>query len=420
MLEAVRLIPIFQEITGSNRLLPARMAPLPDELLSSWLVRLAMAHGIKLHSFSVEVFGRKTQIWNRDIDKSADKRLLKILTERTSISFDRIVQTTLAVYAGKIYEKHNPKGNTVWIMPLRIYHRQRLRCGLQFCPYCLLEDAEPYYRREWRLSWISVCEKHGIRLLDRCPSCQNPIVFHRQEMGLRNQPVSFSMIECAFCETHWTAQKWLRKCVKADQKSIDFQVSLKKIVDDSWGEIPGSGLIHSILYFKGLKQILRILSVCNRSVKFREEIIHQSSINIPLISKDMNFDHLRVDQRYQVLQAAKWLLDRWSEGFIGSAQNSRTWSSVLLPQNGDVPFWYSSIIKENLSQNFYSASEQEIISALYLLEKTHLEQECPILPIHLTRFMQSRDIFRKKSRIFVTTLYSRIKTFNQELNLNWK
>lgn len=417
MLEAVRLSPIFQEIAGNIKLLPARMAPLPDELLSSWLVRLAMAHGIKLHSFCVEIFGRKTQIWNRDIDKSADERLLKILSERTGIPFPRIVQTTLAAYAGKIYEKHNPKGNTVWIMPLRIYHRQRLRCGLQFCPYCLLEDAEPYFRREWRLSWISVCEKHGIRLLDICPDCQKPIVFHRQEMGIRNQPVSFSMIECAFCETLWTAPKWLRKCVKADQKSIDFQVFLKKIVDDSWGEIPGSGLVHSILYFKGLKQILRILSVCNRSVKFREHLIHRSGINIPLVSKDMNFDNLGVDQRYQVLQAAKCLLDRWSIGFIDSAQNSKTWSSVLLPQNGDVPFWYSSIIKENLSQILYSASEQEIISALYLFEKKHLEQQLPILPIHLSRFMQSRDIFRKKSRNFISNVYSRMITFNQELRV---
>ena len=36
----------------SGRLWPAHVKPQQDELLSSWLVRLAMAHGVKLHTFS--------------------------------------------------------------------------------------------------------------------------------------------------------------------------------------------------------------------------------------------------------------------------------------------------------------------------------------------------------------------------------
>ena len=343
----------------SDGLLPARTAPLPDELLSSWLVRLAMAHGMKLHSFCVEVFGRKAQIWNRDIDKLADERVLRIVSQRTGVGYERVFQTTLAAYAGKIYETHNPKGNTVWTMPIGVYHRKRLRHGLQFCPYCLREDAEPYYRRTWRLSWIVSCEKHGVLLHDRCPGCENPIVFFRNEMGRKSQPLGYSMIECSNCEINWTVKELLSKCVKAHPAAIDFQSALETVVDDGWGEIPGFGYVHSIPYFKGLKQLVRVLSVCNRSAGFRSEIVKRSDIVIDVVSKQMNFDYLSVEKRHNAIQAAARLINNWATEFIAVAESSRTWSSTLLSQDDDSPFWYQAVVKKYLTRETRSDRKQE-------------------------------------------------------------
>lgn len=412
LLEACRIDPTYFNSAGAAKLLPARMKPQPDELLSSWLIRLAMAHGLKLHSFCAAVFGRNFPIWNRDIDKSANRQFLSLIAERTGLSFDEVFATTLAAYAGKIYEKHNARGSNVWIMPLQIYHRLHRRNGLQFCPSCLREDREAYYRREWRLSWITICEKHKIVLLDHCPDCLKPVVFHRQDLGNKNQPVAYSLTECSFCGSLWTAGRVVSSCRPANDHSIRFQKILKETVNSEWGKIRGFGTVHAIVFFKGLKQILRVLSVCNRSATFRKEIVRRSKINIQITANEMSFDYLSVERRYQVLQAAKWLLDRWSEAFVEIAQTTKTWSSVLLPQDENVPFWYLSVVKENLIKNYYGASEEEIISALSLIEKKSQKRKSIILPAHLKKFMQNKNILRKKSAKFITAIYERMNQYN--------
>jgi len=62
------------------------------------------------------------------------------------------------------------------LAPLRVGlspHRGggRQAVWLRFCPQCLAEDGQPYFRREWRLATTIACARHGIRLLDRCPDC---------------------------------------------------------------------------------------------------------------------------------------------------------------------------------------------------------------------------------------------------------
>jgi len=42
---------------------PIRYKPLPDELLSSWLVRLAHGHGLKVQTFCNLIFGNRRQVW---------------------------------------------------------------------------------------------------------------------------------------------------------------------------------------------------------------------------------------------------------------------------------------------------------------------------------------------------------------------
>lgn len=45
-----------------------RPSPLPDETLSSWLVRLAYARKIKLQNLYFELVGRGFNVSQRDID----------------------------------------------------------------------------------------------------------------------------------------------------------------------------------------------------------------------------------------------------------------------------------------------------------------------------------------------------------------
>ena len=119
-------------------------------------------------------------------------------------------------------------------MPIGVFHRSRHKFGLQICPLCLAEDKEPFYRKEWRLSWVTVCTRHNSLLLDRCPGCQAPIVFHRGDMGWRNQFVSFSNVRCSNCEVYWTSQRVINETIKADERIIVFQQKLSLALNNGW------------------------------------------------------------------------------------------------------------------------------------------------------------------------------------------
>ena len=184
----------------SGNLWPVHLKPYPNEILSSWLVRLAHGHGLKLQTFCAIVFGRDKNIWNRDIDKFAPDWLIEHIATATGTSIQAVINTTLKSYGGIIYETHQPNGNTKCVNPLGIYHRTHKHYGLQYCPICLAHDQEPYFRKYWRLAFYTECEKHHILLHDRCPNCGHPINFHRVEIGMRSLIKPKLVINCFKCD----------------------------------------------------------------------------------------------------------------------------------------------------------------------------------------------------------------------------
>lgn len=48
------------------------------------------------------------------------------------------------------------------------------------CPHCLSE--EPWSRGEWELKSYIACEKHGVRLLEKCDQCKRKLSWDRTEL----------------------------------------------------------------------------------------------------------------------------------------------------------------------------------------------------------------------------------------------
>lgn len=71
----------------SGKIWPAHPHPLPDELLTSWMVRLAEANGIRLQALSWMLFGNAHSPWNRDADRSAPKWLIKALSRYSGVGY---------------------------------------------------------------------------------------------------------------------------------------------------------------------------------------------------------------------------------------------------------------------------------------------------------------------------------------------
>lgn len=183
----------------TRTLWPIRYKPLPDELLSSWLMRLAHGHGQKVQTFCNLIFGNQRQVWNRDIDRLGPAWLIEELAASTGTHLDRARLTTLRGFEGTLFRSFKTSGHLPWIQTLQMYHRKREGFGMQFCPLCLAESNPPYFRRSWRISFKTVCTKHQVAMLDRCPACQHAIAFHRIEMGKAEHDHLPSMRHCHAC-----------------------------------------------------------------------------------------------------------------------------------------------------------------------------------------------------------------------------
>lgn len=373
---------------------PARIKPLPDELLSSWLVRLAMAHGLKLHTFCSMTWPRKA-IWNRDIDKSADSTLLDSLADKTSLPIETVKATTLSAYEGLLYEHHNPYGNTAWIMPAGIYHRTRRNYGLQFCPHCLAGDKEPYWRRRWRLAFATVCHEHAVTLHDRCPECRSPINFHRNELGNRAQLVARSLVLCHSCGFD------LRKtCALAGNKVTDGEVYLQKKllqgISEGWVDIVAGQRVHAHLYFMVLHQVLRLLATGPKANVMRTALSRLCGLDLSLhlfsTEHGREIDRFNVAQRRSLLIMADYLLEEWPERFVAFCLRHRVWSSTLLKDFENAPFWFWRVVHDSLYHTSYCPSDEEVRSAIRYITKVG----GVVCTKAISKCLGVNDVFRKR------------------------
>lgn len=135
----------------SGALWPIHPKPLEDELLSSWMVRIARGFYINPCVFWRRVGGVASF---RAIDCNPDAALLRLLAERTHTPVSRVMQTTLRRFDS-----------------LALLREGSYRNLVAFCPSCLA-DGTAYFRRSWCVNFVLVCGRHNAVLLDCCPRCR--------------------------------------------------------------------------------------------------------------------------------------------------------------------------------------------------------------------------------------------------------
>ncbi len=142
---------------------PVSVDPLPDELLSSWLNRLALANGLAPRSFA-GVLGLPDGMWSPRLELRLPRHVTALLANQTGVPHDAISAMSLTGDA-----------LTPLLLPLRENSERTRSTWMQYCPLCLADDGAPYFRRQWRLASRVSCFVHGCGLRDRCPSCRSGI-----------------------------------------------------------------------------------------------------------------------------------------------------------------------------------------------------------------------------------------------------
>ena len=128
----------------SGRLWPIHGKPYPDELLSSWLMRLIRAYGADPHRFCAHVWPGRA-VWSRDIDQGCDAAIFRVLTTKTATHPPRVLCTTLRGYPGYTKAYGRAVRQPPWVLHGGWGTWQRQQPWLQYCPHCLQEDADPTF-----------------------------------------------------------------------------------------------------------------------------------------------------------------------------------------------------------------------------------------------------------------------------------
>ncbi len=154
---AIELRERYRDFLGDRW--PVAVAPQADELLSSWLHRLALANGVAPRAFG-DIVGGGGGMWSARLDLRLPQTLPAWLAARTGLASDEI--SVLAMPDNAMAP--------LWL-PQRETAQRRCSTWLQFCALCLTDDRAPYFRRCWRLAARVSCFRHGCGLRDRCPAC---------------------------------------------------------------------------------------------------------------------------------------------------------------------------------------------------------------------------------------------------------
>lgn len=373
-------------------LLLGHAAPCSDELFSSWIVRLAAQNRMKLHSFCAMVWPG-TSIWNRDIDSSASVELLERLSARTGIPPERVRKTTLQAYEGVLFERHNPNGNTPWVMPLGIYHRTRTRFGLQVCPDCLSQDRR-YYRRSWRLACSVMCLDHIRPLLDRC-DCGAPINFHRGDMGDRHSVrTEAGFVTCHKCNADIRKAMGPSYDLVLTSAALETQRSCYAAIDTGFASLAGAD-IPAPLFFAGFRQLLQLLARGRLSVDLRgvmspwrsREDYHPS-----FPGRISAVEKLPVQDRAILMALAGEWLNKWPMGFVNSCKCVGVTASDICKDLHYVPYWLAKVVDEHFGSNTYSPAIAEIEEAIRYLRRSN------IVPTKtaVSKLLGRTDVFRKR------------------------
>lgn len=233
-----------------------RPSPYDDELLSSWFLRTA--YGLELKPFALAhmTWSAHPPVLTRDIDNMADPRVVGGMAAKTCVPVERAWATTLAAYNGYLTNHYVAGGRNAWILPLGVRHRLRKRSGLQFCPVCLTDM--PYFRRQWRLGFVTCCSAHECRLNDCCPDCGAALEPHR----------SAALHICARCKSD------LRKApsIPVKRRVLKLQQQTLQTLERGWGRLGATIFNWSHLYFEVLRIIAKLLAVGQRAGSLRHSV----------------------------------------------------------------------------------------------------------------------------------------------------
>lgn len=335
-----------------------RPPPLPDELLSSWILRTAAGMLMKPYDFTHTYWRSRPPVLTRDVDRLGPINIIQGMAEGTETSLDRASQTALHSLSGYLFEDINLRGYALWLTPIGVRSRNRSSFGLQYCPKCFEEDQAPYLRKSWRLAISTVCLRHAIVLADRCPECAASLAPHRSKVLDKCWKCSCALSSAV------TAPAW--------PEVVQLQAQFETVLREGWAVL-GKGVVHyAPRYFLLVRQLLQLVNAGPRRTPFVEAIGKRNPALLAFVGSprpNETVENLPPAARHDLFSFVAPLLADWPDCFVEAAQDAELWRSKAFAGMEDVPWDYHRIVMQNLDKTSYQIDDGEIRSVIAYLER---------------------------------------------------
>ena len=326
----------------SGKLLPAHPKPLWNESLASWFSRIAEANAVKQHTLAFMRLGAQKPPWSWVLDVEGGEWFLKALCDTTGTPFHVAQRTTLAEYSGIIFPASQQGTRRQWILPTKTPSSKISTSGTQFCPRCLSEGGQPYYRKQWRLALYTFCPIHMKRMLDACPTCGTHVAFHKRDCGVDVDQAA-SITQCLNCGDDLRSAK-PQRLVGDRPELIAKHKELLHSIDAS--TVCG----HDLPFFQVLHHLCWVLLSKRNQGKLGEHIC--SKLDMPALMiphKRIPFPWRGISTRHHIIQLALWLMVRPAMRITDAWKNGAVRYSSLVRDFPNPPHWYLSLV-QNLNR----------------------------------------------------------------------
>jgi transposase-like protein len=124
-------------------------------------------------------------------------------------------------------------------------------------------------------------------------------------------------------------------------------------------------------YFEGLRHLAGVFIYRRRAKHLREAAARHFGLDILLPDfpvEMMSFESLNITQRRALILLIRKFMESWPDGFIEFCKANELWSAALFRGAQFLPFWYWSVVNENLNLASYRMPDQEFASIVNHIE----------------------------------------------------
>jgi hypothetical protein len=155
----------------------------------------------------------------------------------------------------------------------------------------------------------------------------------------------------------------------------EFASMLLRAMETGYVCLKESLTIHSLLFFAGLRQLMKIAAMRDSRIEGLRRSISETydvAAYAPSPSNSQqDVQEMNIEARRQLLETARCLLEEWPDRFIKLSRKYKVWSSLWLrhlepPARHNIlpaPFWLWSVVHDHLYRAKYRPSDEEIYAA---------------------------------------------------------